>query len=460
MRDGSHPKHRGDRRVGKRLDRISRGLAAVARRYTPDAFVIAVLLTVLTFCLALLLGKSGPLECVRHWGNGFWTLLTFGMQMSLVVFSGYLLAVSPPVRRLLDAAASVPRSPRGAVALLAFASVVLCWLNWGVGLIASAMMVSSFARRHPDADYRLLVAVAYLGMGCSWHMGPSGSVPLLLATPGHFLESTTGILPLTRTVFRTWPLLTVATVSAVLIAVAAMLLPASENRVRVAPEQIPQDDLDAAAPADGAPSTPAARLEGSRIVNLALALPGLLWIADRFRTSGLSLTLDTVNFCVLMLAVLLHPSPRALLRSARQAGTLLHGIVLQFPLYAGMYGLIKDSGLASSISEAFVSLATPRTFPVIIFWYSSILNYFVPSGGSKWVIEAPYLLEAASQLGVDTGKLAVSYAFGDMGTNLIQPFWALPLLAVAKLDFKDILGFELIFCAVYVVLVSAALVLW
>lgn len=442
------------------LDRLSSRLAAFARAYTPDAFVIAVLLTVLTFCLALVFGDATPFECLRYWGDGFWTLLTFGMQMCLVVFSGYLLAVSPPVTRLLHAFASVPRSPRTAVLLLASASVILCWLNWGVGLIASAMMVSFFAAKQPDTDYRILVVAAYLGMGCSWHVGPSGSVPLLLATPGHFLESRTGILPLTETVFQLWPLCIAATACTVLVALCTLLLPPPDQRVRAIRNETisPTEALASQPPFE--PRTPASRLENSRLINLAIGVPGLVWLLDHFRTSGIAITLDTVNFCVLMLAILCHPSPHALVRSARQAGGLLHGIVLQFPLYAGMYGIIKDSGLARTISDAFVGLAGPRSFPLFVFWYSSVVNYFVPSGGSKWVIEAPYLLDAATKLGVDTGRLAASYAFGDMGTNLIQPFWALPLLAVARLEFKDILGFELVLCAAYMVLVSVGLALW
>lgn len=442
------------------LQKISSKLAAFARDYTPDAFVIAVLLTVFTFCLAFLFGDATPFDCIRFWGDGFWTLLTFGMQMCLMVFSGYLLAVSPPVTRLLNAFASVPRSPRTAVLLLASASVILCWLNWGVGLIASAMMVSFFSRKQPETDYRILVVAAYLGMGCSWHVGPSGSVPLLLATPGHFLEGRTGVVPLTETVFQLWPLGISATVCAVLVAICPMLLPPPERRVRpVIPEptEIGRTPLSQAASES---RSLASRLEESRVVNLAIGVPGLGWLFDHFRTSGLAITLDTVNFCVLVLAILCHPSPRALVRSARQAGALLHGIVLQFPLYAGMYGIIKDSGLARTISDAFVGLAGPRSFPLFVFWYSSVINYFVPSGGSKWVIEAPYLLDAAARLDVDTGRLAVSYAFGDMGTNLIQPFWALPLLAVAKVDFKDIVGFELVLCTAYMVLVSVGLVLW
>jgi short-chain fatty acids transporter len=252
----------------------------------------------------------------------------------------------------------------------------------------------------------------------------------------------------------------VGVVSALLVFLAVLLLPPPDKRIRVTVSQLEQGDAQFDEKESVEKKTPAARLESSRLVNLIIGIPGLIWLVRNFWSSGFNLTLDTVNFSVLILAVLAYPSPRALVRAAQKASTLLHGIILQFPLYAGMYGIIKDSGLARAISEAFVSIATPKTFTVIVFWYSSVLNYFVPSGGSKWVIEAPYLLDAASKLGVDTGRLVVSYAFGDMGTNLIQPFWALPLLAVAKLDFRDILGFEILFCAVYLVLVSIGLWFW
>nr|WP_279637254.1 TIGR00366 family protein [Corallococcus sicarius] len=167
-----------------------------------------------------------------------------------------------------------------------------------------------------------------------------------------------------------------------------------------------------------------------------------------------ALNLNVVNFTFLVLAVLLHGTPARLLKASEEAASVLHGIVLQFPLYAGIYGIFKATGLTERIGELFVSLSTRETFPAIVYLYSGVVNYFVPSGGSKWAIEAPYLLEAASRLGVAPEKVVLAYAWGDMATDLIQPFWALPLLAVARLEFKDILGFLLVAFLVYLPLVT------
>jgi short-chain fatty acids transporter len=165
-------------------------------------------------------------------------------------------------------------------------------------------------------------------------------------------------------------------------------------------------------------------------------------------------------FAFLTAAVLLHGTPASLLAASEEAAGVLHGIVLQFPLYAGIYGIFKSTGLSDRIGEAFVAIASPRTFPAVVYWYSGLVNYFVPSGGSKWAIEAPYLLRAAKDLGVAPEKVVLAYAWGDMATDLIQPFWALPLLAVAKVEFKEILGFLLLAFFVYVPLVSVAFLLF
>ena len=174
---------------------------------------------------------------------------------------------------------------------------------------------------------------------------------------------------------------------------------------------------------------------------------------------GLSLTLDTVNLIFLSLGMLLHPSPASLLRAAEEASRSLHGVVLQFPLYAGIYGIMKGTALASVITHGFLSVASARTYPLVVFLYSSVLNYFVPSGGGKWAIEAPYVLSAGAALGVPVARTAMAYAYGDMATNIIQPFWAIPLLSVARLEFRDILGYEILVWALYTAMVSAVLLL-
>lgn len=437
------------------LVRIAEGLGRFSARFVPSAFAIAVLLSLLTMGLAIGWGGAPPEQVLGAWGGGFWELLTFSMQMALVMFTGYLLALTAPVRGLLERLAGLAKSPRGAVALMAFVSMALAYINWGLSLVASAMLVRFVARRRPDVDYRLLVACAYFGLGATWHAGLSASAPLLVATPGHFLEKQLGVLPIDRTLFSAFNVgLTVAVVAGLTL-LAWALHPTPERTVRVDPAVL--EKLGDFVP----PERPAERglavwLDHARLLNVVFGVLGLVWFARHLALNGgwKAINLNVVNFLFLVLAVLLHGTPARLLKASEEAGGVLHGIVLQFPLYAGIYGIFKATGLTDRIGELFVSLSTRETFPAIVYLYSGVVNYFVPSGGSKWAIEAPYLLSAAGALGVAPEKVVLAYAWGDMATDLIQPFWALPLLAVARLEFKDILGFLLLAFLLYLPFVT------
>jgi short-chain fatty acids transporter len=339
--------------------------------------------------------------------------------------------------------------------------MALCWLNWGVGLIAAAMLVRAMGRRHPDADYRLLVAAAYLGMGTTWHGGPSGSVPLLLATPGSFMVKdglVAAPIPLAATVFTPANLVLMAVVLVGFAALAAALQPAVGRRVAAPREAL--DALAAFAP-PLRPDAPAAaeRLLHGGVLNRAIGAAGLGYLALSAARGGFSPTLDTVNLLFFSLGILLHPSAASVLKASEEAARSVHGVVLQFPLYGGLYGLLKGTALAGVVAKAFIAVASSATYPLVVFWYSAALNYVVPSGGGKWALEALYVLEAGGALGVPAARVAMAYAYGDMATNLIQPFWAIPLLGVARLEFRDIFGYETVFFAAYFVLVSGALLL-
>ncbi|MFY1832381.1 short-chain fatty acid transporter [Myxococcus fulvus] len=439
------------------LVRIAEALGRFSARFVPSAFSIAVLLSLLTMGLAMGWVGASPPKVLDAWGGGFWELLTFSMQMALVMFTGYLLALTTPVRALLEKASGLARTPRGAVALMAFVSMALAYINWGLSLVASAMLVRFVARRRPDVDYRLLVACAYFGLGATWHAGLSASAPLLVATPGHFLEKSMGLIPIDRTLFSPFNLSLTVGVVAGLTLLAWALHPKPQNVVRVDPAVLEKLG-DFVPPERPAEKSVAIWLDHARLLNVIFGVLGLLWLGQYLWLNGgwRALNLNVVNFTFLVLAVLLHGTPARLIKAAEEAGTVLHGIVLQFPLYAGIYGIFKATGLTDRIGQLFVSMSTPQTFPAIVYLYSGVVNYFVPSGGSKWAIEAPYLLDAASRLGVAPEKVVLAYAWGDMATDLIQPFWALPLLAVARLEFKDILGFLLVAFLVYLPLVTLA----
>ncbi len=441
------------------MTKVADALGKWTARWVPSAFSIAVLLTLLTFSLGLTVGGATLPRVVQSWGDGFWELLSFSMQMALIVFTGYLLALSTPVQRLLDGVASWARTPRGAVTLVALVSMLLAYVNWGLSIVASAMLVKAVVRRVPQVDYRLLVACAYFGLGATWHSGLSASAPLLVATPKHFLEAELGLIPIDQTLFSPFNLALLAVVVALLTAFAWVIHPPPERTVTVDPKLLQGQAF--VPPARPSERSFAARLDNTRWLNLLFAAAGLFWLARLFWLTGWKgLNINVVNFAFLTLAVLLHRSPAALLKAAEEAASGLAGVVLQFPLYAGIYGVFKNTGLTERIGDWFVSLCTQKTFPVVVYLYSGVVNYFVPSGGSKWAIEAPYLLQAARTLEVAPDKVVLAYAWGDMATDLIQPFWALPLLGVAKLEFKDILGFLLLAFFFYLPVVSLAFLLW
>lgn len=437
------------------MRRLAAALTALSQRWIPSAFAIAVILTFVTFGVAMAVGGATPQQALVEWGNGFWTLLPFAMQMSLVILTGYIVSAAPVVERLFARLAQAPRTPRGAVVLMALVSMGLAWFHWGLSIVGCAMFVRHVARAHRRVDYRLLVAAAYFGMGATWHAGLSASAPLLVATPGHFLEERIGLIPIGRTIFHPFNLVLTVVVVALLGALAAVLHPRDEDAVSIDPAA-----LDALGrftpPSRPAGGGPAVLVDHTWWLNGIIGSMGAAWLAWHFATHGFALTLDVLNFAFLMLGILLHRTPASVLAAAEKGAALLAGVVLQFPFYAGMYGVIQGTGLSTALGAWIAETANPRVFPLLLYWYSGIVNYFVPSGGSKWAIEAPYLVEAAERLGLGVDQVVVAYAWGDMATDLIQPFWALPLLAAARLEFRDIMGYATLVFVIYAAVVSVA----
>ena len=432
------------------------------QRWVPGAFTIAWILTLVVLALGVFVARAPFLECVGYWGDGFWELLPFSMQMCLVMFTGSVVAVSPPVARLLERLASLPRSPRQTILLMALVSMLLALFHWGLSIVGSAVLVREMGRRRTAVDFRLLVAAAYLGMGTTWHAGLSASAPLLVATPGHFMEAEIGLIPVGQTLFAPFNLILVGIVVVLLAIVTPLLHPPAERSVTVKPEQLEaiRSFTPPARPAGAEGATLASRLEHSPWVNWTFGALALAWLGVYLARPEHPVTLNALNFVMLALAVALHPSAASLVAAAEEAGKLVFGIVLQFPLYAGMYGIIQSTQLAESLAAVLVRVADASTYPVIVYWYSGIVNYFVPSGGSKWAIEAPYVLAAGQSLGVPAAKVVTAYAWGDMMTDIIQPFWAIPLLAAARIDFREILGFCMILFCIYVPVVSLAFLLF
>nr|WP_111301926.1 short-chain fatty acid transporter [Paracoccus saliphilus] len=430
---------------------LSRPATRLMERWLPDSFIFVIVLTLLAALAAVLVQGTGPLQLVRMWGDGFWELLSFSMQMLLVLVTGYILASSPPVRRILARLARLARSRGGAILLVSVVSLAASWINWGFGLVVGAIFAKELARQI-RVDYRLLVAAAYSGF-VIWHGGLSGSIPLVIATPGHFTEGQIGVIPTSETIFAGWNLLIVLAVFIVVPLANRLMLPLEHEQVLVDPEQLRDR---APAPRQAAP-TPAEWLETSPLLMYLVGLPGLAWLLLHFLNGG-GLNLNVVNFLFLFAGILCHGTPRSLLAALDEGVRGGAGIVIQFPFYAGIMAIMVESGLAASLSEWFVSISTAQTLPFWSFIAAGIVNIFVPSGGGQWAVQAPVMLPAAEALGADVAKVAMGVAWGDAWTNLLQPFWALPMLGIAGLKARDIMGF----CVIHLVIVGLVVgtILW
>ncbi|WP_339181414.1 short-chain fatty acid transporter [Oceanobacillus sp. FSL W7-1293] len=419
---------------------LTRFFDRVVQRYLPDAFLFAIILTILVYLLGVSITSSGPMEMITYWGEGFWDLLEFGMQMSLVVVTGYILASTPVVKGFLAKFSKAAKTPGQAVMLVTFVALIACLINYGFGLVVGALFAVHVAKRVPAVDYRILIASAYSGM-VIWHGGFSGSVPLLIATPGHFLEDAIGIIPVTETLFSSFNLFIVITLLITLPLFNRYLLKGADPIGKIDPSLWKEESEEETEAEVHQPVTPAERLENSRALSLLIGMMGLLFIGYHFVANGFDLNINIINFIFLFLGILLHKTPRRFLETVGKGVKNAGGIIIQFPFYAGIMGMMVASGLSDKISLWFVSFSTEYTLPIFTFLSAGIVNALVPSGGGQWAVQGPIMIQAALETGADTAKTAMAVAWGDAWTNMIQPFWALPVLAIAGLKIRDIMGF-------------------
>lgn len=431
------------------LNAAAKPLVKLVECYLPDPYVFVLLLSIVVFAAALLFEQQSPLQVLQYWGDGFWGLLSFSMQMLLVLVTGFMLANTPLVKGFLDRLAKLASGAGQAIVLVTLVSLMASWLNWGFGLVVGALFAKALAKR-VKVDYRLLVASAYSGF-IVWHGGLAGSVPLTIATPNHFSAGQIGVIPTSDTIFAGFNLLLVALLFIAVPLVNYLMLPKAEDSVYVDPAKLRDDDH-----SKNQSNRPADKLENSLLLGLLVGFAGVAYLVQYFVKGG-GLNLNIVNFLFLFLAIVLHGTPSRLLHCLQQAIKGGAGIVIQFPFYAGIMAIMVQSGLAQSMSQWFVSFASAETLAFWSFISAGIVNIFVPSGGGQWAVQAPVMLPAALELGADISRVAMAVAWGDAWTNLIQPFWALPVLAIAGLKAKDIMGYCLLQLVVTGVIISLVL---
>lgn len=438
------------------------------QRWLPEPFIFAILLTFLAAVIAMPICHQTPIEVIEHWGGGVWNLLAFAMQMALVLVCGSTLAAAPSIKQGIDALARIPKSPAAAIALVTIVSALCCWLNWGFGLIVGVIFAKAIARHLSGVDYRLLIASAYSGF-VVWHAGLSGSIPLTMATPGDALSTATnGALtspvPVSQTILDPHNIVIVVLVI-VAITVANTLMHPKKDAVTVDPALLGEGTENFGELKNTKDFTPAQRMEHSPLLSWMIALLLASYLVVKLVFRGGSLDLGIVIMIFLSLGLMLHGSPLAYVRAFGKAATGASGIILQFPFYAGIMGIITGVGasgicMGTVIADACIKISNPTTYPLLTFLCAALLNMFVPSGGGHWAIQAPIMFTAGADLGVDAGLTGTAIAWGDAWTNLIQPFWALPALAIAKLSARDIMGYCLVDLLITGVIICGGLIIW
>lgn len=417
------------------MKKVIRSFDSLMQNYLPDPFVIAVILTYIIFVLALFCTNSTAVDISLYWGKGMWDLLAFMTQMALVLLGGFVVASSLPVKSLLQKVSALPKTSHQVVLTTFLLSVLLCWLNWGLGLVASAFIALEMAKRHKNVSYRLLVATSYMGF-LFWHGGLSGSIPLVVNTPGNFSEKWLGqLIPIQKTLFSQ---LNIVLIFGLIICLSLLVLflnsKAEDDVTLVLDEKLNPSE-------EGEVESLSEKMDRSKMVNFVVLSLGVAYIFALIIKGQWNFDLNMVNLLLILFALLLYPNSKSFMSAVNEGSRRVGPILVQYPLYAGIMGVIVETGLASQISQFFVDISTTQTYPLFTFLSAGLINFFVPSGGGQWAVQAPIVIEGAKSLGVPLEKAVMAVAWGDAWTNLAQPFWALPLLSIAGLGAKDIMGY-------------------
>ena len=435
--------------------KFTNGCVKLVQNFLPDAFVFCIILTIIVFIAAIPVTGAGPMAIVNAWGGGVWNLLAFSMQMALVLVLGSALANAPAVKKIIVALAGVPKKPASSIAFVFVVSAIACFLNWGFGLIVGALLAKEVAKKIPNVDYRLIIAAAYAGF-VIWHSGISGSIPLSMTSLGadgavaNTGGAVTETVPTSLTIFSAWNLLMILILVIVLALVLYAMHPDEKDTVSIDPKLLVDEEKTYPDPV-----TPAEKIENSMILSYIVVVLGVVYLIKYFIGAGNilnALNLNIVNLIFLILGIAVYKRPIAYVRAIGAAAESAGGIILQFPFYAGIQGMMVfapegGTSIAAAMSNFFVSISNQTTFPVFCYLAAGIVNFFVPSGGGQWAVQGPIMMPAGLSLGVHPAVTAMGIAWGDAWTNMLQPFWALPALGVAGLGARDIMGY----CAIVLI---------
>lgn len=460
----------------------------LSRQYIPNPFIFAIILTAVVFLLGVGLTPAGPFEMVQHWYGGFWNLLSFSMQMVVILLFGYVLASSPPAQKIIAWAARLPNSAGQAIMLITALAVVFGFISWGLGLIVGAIAAREICieakKRGIKVHYPLAAAAGFSGL-IIFNCGFSASAPLLVNTDGHFLTDSIGLIPISQTILSPYNLIVITTFLIVIPIVYRAMHPDRDDTEEVSDTMMAEDaepvskatgsssqtsqsansmqrDIAATdaepiphvtadgtlAMSAGTSESPvedemsfAERLENAQWLTWLIVAAGISYIAYHFMTRGFDLNLNIVNFILLIVGMIAYKTPIAYVKAIDDGIRACGQIVLQFPFYAGIMGMMASSGLVTIFAKWLITVSSAYTFPLMAMISAGIVNLFVPSAGGQWAVQGPILVEAAQALGVDINVIVMAFSYGDQLTNGIQPMWMLPLLGLTALKAREILGY-------------------
>lgn len=444
------------------LERFALRISNWSEKWFPDSYIFALLGVIIVSFAAICIGA--PVQDVASsFGNGFWSLIPFTLQMTMLIIVGYVVSVSAPVKKLIQMMARIPHSGRSAIVLVATTSLLISLVNWAVSTILTALLVIALAKRKElHMDYRAAAAAAIIGMGATWALGISSSAAQLQANKASLPESIynlTGVIPFTETIFLWQSMLMTLILVIVSIAIAYWSAPKGDNVKTMQDFELSFDEENKT---EVKSTRPGDWLENSPLLTIVVVALGLIWMFIEFSKTNPIIaisSLNTYNFVFLMLGLALHRTPRNFLNAVSQAVPAVSGILIQFPLYGSIAFIMtqalnsEDLSLSHYIAEFFVSIASKETFAIVMGIYSAVLGFFVPSGGGKWIIEAPYVMQAANDLQVHLGWSVQIYNAAEALPNLINPFFMLPMLGILKLKAKDVIGFTVTQLVVHLPLV-------
>ncbi|MEP3776283.1 MAG: TIGR00366 family protein [Paracoccaceae bacterium] len=420
------------------LNSLSKPFVRVVERWMPDPFIFAALLTLLTFLLAITLAGQSPIDAVNGWGGKFWSLTSFTTQIAMTLLTGYALANTPFSQKCLKGLVGLVSKPFYAYAMVCFVAGVGSLVSWAIGLIVGAFLARETARackeRGMVVHFPLLVASGYAGF-VLFGQGLSSSIALKVAETDHFLVEKMGVLPASETIFSNFSMAVVLLVLITLPLIMAATAPKSEACI-----QFSGAEIDEATSEEGE-GTPAHKISSMRLWNLLIGGLGLAFLVSEFVIAGKGLTLNLINMVFLVSGILLTSSPLHYVRLMTEGGKTLGPILLQYPFYAGIMGLMASSGLTQIFSGWVVAFASAETLPFWSMISAGFVNLFVPSAGGQWAVQGPIMIDAAQQLGADINRVTLGVAMGDQWSNMIQPFFTIPALAIAGLHVRHIMGY-------------------